>query len=445
MENSRTMYRIAIVGRPNVGKSTLFNRIVGRRHSITERASGTTRDRVSAVIRKDDSEFEIIDTGGFGIGPRDHISKLVKKQIELAIGASDTLLFVCDAASGITPQDEEMLPILRKSGKEIMLVVNKLDNEKLKERVNEFFEFGIKEIYPVSAMHNIGMSPLMEKLIEKAGHTAASAEGTMAPVKVAVVGRPNVGKSSFINKLINEERVIVHEEAGTTRDSIDIYLAKGDAHFIFIDTAGMRHKRKVKEAVDVYGLLRAKDSVERSDICLVMIDAYEGLMQDDMRVLKLAEDLGKGCILIANKWDLVSHIDMSKYSKALAKKMRYIANIPVLFTSCKTGLNLEEVFGLIGLVERNIKARFSDEELDRIQELISKSGRVPAVRSGGLIKLSGITQEGTAPPAFKVFVNKPTFVTDDYREGIKNILRDELGLNGVPIRVFFKKRLRRKD
>lgn len=435
MAESNAIYKVAIIGRPNVGKSTFFNRIVGRRHSITDEMSGTTRDRVSAIVNKGGRTFEIVDTGGFDIRLRDHLSKLVKKQIEIAIEKADIILFVCDVTEGVTPLDEEILPILRKSGKDIMLVVNKVDNDRLKGDINEFFTFGLEDLYPISAMHNIGISPLVDGLARKM-RPAAEREPTVGTaIKIAIVGRPNVGKSSFINRITNEERVIVHEEPGTTRDSIDIHLNKEGTDFILIDTAGMRHKRKVKEAVDVYGLMRARKSVQRSDICLIMIDAYEGLIRDDMRILNLVEECGKGCILIVNKWDLISGCEMPRYENALIKKMNYIKAVPVLFTSCKTGLNLEETFQLIKLVSRNIKAKFSKEELDGILDMMRKTGRIPIVRSGELIKVYNIRQEGVTPPAFSVSVNRPTSVTDDYIRALKNILRDELGLKGAPIKI----------
>ena len=443
MKKPNATYRIAIVGRPNVGKSTLFNRIVGRRHSITERVSGTTRDRVSAIVTKEGVTFEIVDTGGYDMGPRDHVSKLVKKQIEIAISTADTILFVCDVRVGITPQDEEILPILRKSGKDIVLALNKLDNDSLKENVNEFFVFGIENIYPVSALHNIGISPLENKLMEDMEPSVEADKDMKTAIKVEIVGKTNVGKSSFINRIVNEERVIVHEEPGTTRDSIDIHLSKGGDRFILIDTAGMRHKRKVKEAVEVYSLLRAKDSVRHSSISAVIIDAYDGLRRDDMRILELVEEFGKGCILIVNKWDLISDIDMPKYEKALVRKMNYIRNIPVLFTSCKTGLNLEEPFRLIKFVNENLKAKFSRVQLDGILDLMYKTDRIPFVRSGNLIRIFDIRQKNIDPPAFSLFVNKPAFVTDDYIKTIKNILREELGLKGVPIKVSINRAVRK--
>lgn len=439
MREPSAICRVAIIGRPNVGKSTLFNRIAGRRQSITERASGTTRDRVSAIIERDGLAFELVDTGGFDIGRKGGLSELVKRQIEVAIEKSDVILFVCDVTAGVTPLDEEILPVLRKSGKDIILVVNKADNDRLKDSTGEFFEFGIEDLYPVSAMHNIGISPLVDRLTEAVRPLAKADIDRKSAVKVAIVGRPNVGKSSFVNKIINEERVIVHEEPGTTRDSIDIYLNKDGVDFIFIDTAGMRHKRKIKEAVDVYGSMRARDSVKRSDICLVMIDAYEGPARDDMRIFKIVEEFGKGCIVVVNKWDLISGIEMPRYEAALIKKMHYIKDIPVLFTSCKTGLNIDEAFPLIKLVNKNIRAKFSEEELGKILELMQKTDRIPLVRSGRLIKIQSIKQEERIPPTFAIFVNKSAAVTDDYIKAVKNLLREELGLLGAPIRIKVRK------
>lgn len=431
------MYRLSIVGRPNVGKSTFFNRIVGRRHAITEKMAGTTRDRISSIVKKEGIAFEIVDTGGYDMGRKDSLSEMIKGQIEVAIGDTDIILFMCDVTTGVTPQDEEILSILRKSGKDIMLVVNKVDNDKLKKEISEFYRFGIGHIYPVSALHNRGISTLMERITENI-KPAVKTERPVA-IKVAIVGKPNVGKSSFINRIANEERVIVHEEPGTTRDSIDIHMEKRGGDFIFIDTAGIRHKRKVKEAVDVYSLLRARGSIKRSDVCLVMIDGYEGLTRDDIRILKLVQEYGKGCILLVNKWDLVSDIEMSRYEKALVKRLNFISGIPVLFTSCKSGLNLEETFSLIKLIDRNMKMKFSEEELRNILILMKKSDRLPLVRSGGLIKIRRIKQERTVPPTFGLYVNNPSVVTDDYVGNIKNVLREELGLRGVPIKIIVKK------
>lgn len=429
----QNIYRVCIVGRPNVGKSTLFNRIVGRRQAITEPVAGTTRDRVSVVVNKDTAIFELVDTGGYELGKKDSITTLVKRQIELAVDKADTVLFVCDVTSGTTPQDKEILSILRKSGKEIILAVNKVDNAKLEKDVNEFYAFGIENFYPISAMHNTGISDLVARVVKKASPVAISE--TIVPVKIAVVGRPNVGKSSFINKVVKEERVIVHEKPGTTRDAVDIYLKKNGNDFIFIDTAGIRHKRKIKEPVDAHSLLRAESSIKRSDTCIVIIDGYEGLTVDDMRVISLVEENGKGCILLVNKWDLVSGIEMPRYEGALIKRMNFLKTMPILFVSAKTGLNVDEIFGLIKLVDKNMKATFSPEQLDNILKLMQNTPRLPLVRAGKMIQIRGIRQEGVAPPVFSIAVNKSGFIPDEYLENVKNILRDELGVIGAPIRV----------
>ena len=433
----QSIYRVCIVGRPNVGKSTLFNRIIGRRQAITEPLAGTTRDRVSVVVDKENAAFELVDTGGYELGNKDSITSLIKKQIEIAVNNADAVIFVCDVTTGATSQDEEILSILRKSGKEVILAVNKVDNAKLEKEIGEFYDFGIESFYPISAMHNTGIFDLVERITKKA-HPKEVAEA-VSYIKVAVVGRPNVGKSSFINKIINEERVIVHEKPGTTRDAVDIHLKKGADDFTFIDTAGMRHKRKVKEPVDAHSLLRAESSIKRSDICIVIIDGYEGLTVDDVRVISLVEENGKGCILLINKWDLVSGVEMSRYEDALIKRMHFIKSMPVLFVSAKTGLNVNEVFGLIKLVDRNMKAQFSQGELNNIFKLMQKTERLPLVRSGNLIQIRGIKQEGTAPPVFSLFVKKSGFLPDDYVENVKNILREELGLVGAPLRLKIKR------
>ncbi|MEA3305870.1 MAG: ribosome biogenesis GTPase Der [Candidatus Omnitrophota bacterium] len=436
------MYKIAIVGRPNVGKSTFFNRIVEKRHAITGKTAGITRDRISAIVKKENVSFEIADTGGYGMGKKDSISEMVKKQIETAIENADTVLFICDVTAGAMPGDEEILSVLRKSGKDIILIANKADNDNLKKDISEFYKFGIERVYPVSALHNIGISRLIDDIIKNI--RPAQKTGEAAAIKVAIVGKPNVGKSSFINRIAGEERVIVHEEPGTTRDSVDICMEKEGRDFIFIDTAGIRHKRKVKEAVDVYSLLRAKNSIKLSDVCLVMIDGYEGPRRDDIRVLKLVEDCGKGCVFLVNKWDLVNNIEMSGYEKALVKKTNFILDIPVLFTSCKSGLNLEEIFPLIELVDRNAKMKFSEQELRDILILMEKSDRLPLVRSGELIKIRKIKQEETTPQVFSLYVSGSSAVTNDYISGIRNILREELGLKGAPIRIIIKRALRKK-
>lgn len=432
----QNVYRVCIVGRPNVGKSTLFNRIVGRRQAITEPAAGTTRDRVSVVVKKDNALFELIDTGGYELtrhGRKDRLTEMVRKQIETAVSSADAVLFVCDVTMGVTPQDREILSILRKSGKEMILAVNKVDNTAMEKETGEFYSFGMENFYPVSAMHNIGISALVENITRRT-HPVESVEAAKS-IKVAVVGRPNVGKSSFINKAIKEERVIVHEEPGTTRDAVDIHLEKSGDNFIFIDTAGIRHKRKIKEPVDAHSLLRAESSIKRSDVCIVIIDGYEGLTVDDMRVISLVEESGKGCMLMVNKWDLVSGIEMSKYEKALKKRMNCIKTMPLLFASAKTGLNVDEVFSLIKLVNRNMTANFSEGELSGVLNIMQKTERLPLIRAGKMIQIRSIKQEGAAPPVFGIFVNKSAFLTGDCIENIKNILREELSLIGAPIRI----------
>ncbi|MBN1871956.1 MAG: ribosome biogenesis GTPase Der [Candidatus Omnitrophica bacterium] len=437
------MYSVAIVGRPNVGKSTLFNRIAGRRFSITQSAAGTTRDRVSQIVSLQDMRFELVDTGGFEFARKDDISGLVKRQIEIAISKSDAIIFVCDATSGVTPLDEELLLLLRKSGKPMMLAVNKTDAVKANGAAHEFYRFGMDKIYPISAIHNTGIGLLTDDLIERFLKSAPDKK-SKTTIIVAVIGRPNVGKSSLINRLAKEDRVIVHEKPGTTRDSIDIHLESGDKDFVFIDTAGIRHNRKVKEPVDVYSLLRSKDSIRRSDVCVVIIDAYEGLTRDDARIINLVEENGKGCIILANKWDLVSHVEMSRYTDALIKKLDFLRLTPILFTSCKTGLNTDDVLPLIELVNNNLNAVFPAQELGNILRFIEEGSGMPKVISGRLIKINRIKQVASKPPTFILYVTRNTPHKKAIISTVRNVLHQELGLKGVPIRIIMRSTNKRK-
>lgn len=422
---------VCIVGRPNVGKSTLFNRIVGKRKAVVYETRGTTRDRIEALIDRQEKSFRLIDTGGFMKSSQDKILSLVRKQIVEAIEEADVLLFLCDATTGITPEDEEIVPILRKSEKKIILAVNKVDNNTLEENVYDFFKFGLGAPYPISAIHNRGVNTLIDDLIE----TFASDEkmGAEPLYKIAIAGRPNVGKSLFLNTLLERERVIVDETPGTTRDSIDTYFKKDGDLFLLIDTAGMRHRRKVKEAIDIYSMSRSREAIERSDVTFILIDGYEGLRNDDIRVFSHVVESGKCCVFIVNKWDLVSKTEMAKYKQAILRRTPSIAKYPIVFTSAKTGRNVSTCIDMAKEIMGNSKRYIETKELNKfLGNLRRSSGKVTTKK---IPKIYYIVQTSIRPPKFLIFVNDPKLITGTFKNFIENLLRREYNFHGTPISI----------
>lgn len=433
---NKALPRVAIVGRPNVGKSSLFNRILNKRKAIVYQEAGTTRDRVSQEVVYDDKAFILTDTGGFLPDEKELLLKSVKAQIKKAIEESDALLFVCDGQAGVMPQDLELVPMLRKFGKKIFLVVNKMDNEKMTAQVHDFYTLGLGEPYPVSVLHNIGISGLLEDLA-KALPAAGPKEAAVDAVRVAIVGRPNVGKSSFINYLLKEERVIVSELPGTTRDSVDTYLKSEKGDFILVDTAGLRHKRKLKEAVSVYSMMRAKEAICRSNVCLVLVDGYEGLRSDDLKIAELVVDEGKGCVLCVNKWDTVD-TKPAEYTKMIYSRAASLRKYPVLFTSAKTGYNVYNSLDIVKRVLEGLNTRLSTPQLNKLLGYMKSRG--PFRTSSRGLKPSYITQAAVNPPTFLIFVNNRKYVTEVHTNFIENILREDFGFFGTPIRLEFKEK-----
>jgi len=436
-DKSENMNTVCIVGRPNVGKSSLFNRIIGMRRAIVYQESGTTRDRLFCRMEWMRARFSLIDTGGFMPKTQDRISELVKKQIHQAIDESTAIIFVCDVTSGILPFDEELAVLLRKSNKRIFLAINKVDNEKLVDNVNDFYNLSMGKPYPVSALHNKGIGELLDSLVEYIGPSSGEDKDEGNFIRIAILGRPNVGKSSYFNSLINQERVIVDEVPGTTRDSIDIYFKHNDTEFIIIDTAGIRHKRKIKEAVDVYGILRAKETMSRSDAVIVLIDGYDGLRKDDMKILDMISREGKGCVLVVNKWDLVKNVPMETYKKALLNRAVFLRDFPIAFVSCLVKRNVLQPIELIKKVIENSRRRISIKKLEALNAELRRI-RLPCGKRGSLVKFNHIAQIGITPPRFLVFINDARLASEEFDNFLKRELRLRFDFFGVPIVIEYR-------
>jgi len=433
---------VSIIGRPNVGKSSLFNRIMGKRHAVVDDRSGTTRDRIEKLIKSNDKSFILVDTGGFLSNEKDEMSVLVTEEIHKAIKNSDVLIFVCDGENGLLPMDIELAHLLRKSDKDMILVINKIDNEKRKDGVFDFYQLGLSEPFAVSSLHNIGIKDLMEKIVSIVPKTSDLEIEKENPIKIAIVGRPNVGKSSFLNRVIEEERVIVHEKPGTTRDAIDIYFKKDGIFFLLIDTAGMRHKRKVKAAVDVYSMMRARDAIARCDVALLIIDGMEGVANDDIKVLNYILEEGKGCVIVVNKWDLVKNIETSKYEKAMLRRIPQAVNFPIAFVSAKTSRNVLNTFNLVKSIKTNSDLFIDEDALGEFLQEINPQG-VRMNRKKKIPKFYSMVQSLKFPKIFHVVVDDPRNTTDQHIAFIENRLRETFPLKGVPIKIVFR-RLQRK-
>ncbi|MGB2705346.1 MAG: ribosome biogenesis GTPase Der [Candidatus Omnitrophota bacterium] len=430
---------VSIVGSPNVGKSSLFNRIAGGRHAVVEEREGTTRDRIEKQVRIKGKSLILIDTGGFLLRSKDEIYVLVKTQIEKAIGSSDVLLFVCDGEKGLLPLDLDLARVLRKSGKKIMLAVNKIDNEKRKEEnLFDFYRLGLGEPFGVSCLHNLGVKELLDGVLNVLPERSEAETEKVHPIKIAITGRPNVGKSSFLNKVLDEERAIVHEKPGTTRDSIDTYFTKDGLSFLLIDTAGIRHKRKVKTAVDIYSMMRAKNSIDRSDVALLLVDGMEGVTADDIKIFDYIREKGKGCAIIVNKWDLVKGIETSRYEEAIIRRVPDARNFPVAFISAKTGKGVLEAFNLVGSIKTNADLFIDTEALKDFMEEI-KPEKVTLPRKRRPPRFCYMTQVRIFPKEFLVFVNDTRTTHPTHTAFIENRLRENFPLKGVPVRIRYKK------
>ena len=430
---------VAIVGRPNVGKSTFFNRMIQRREAIVDSTSGVTRDRNYGKSFWNGKEFSLIDTGGYLIGSKDVFVKEIDKQVNLAIEESDLIIFMVDSESGITGMDQEVAKLLRKSEKKFLLVVNKVDNSKRQENTLEFYKIGVEKIYPISAINGSGTGALLDDLIKSLPKTEKKIEKSIP--SFAVVGRPNAGKSSFINTLIGKERYIVTEIAGTTRDSIDTYYNKYGFEFNIIDTAGIRRKARVKEDLEFYSVMRSIRSIENSDVCLLIVDASRGFDGQVQNIFWLAHRNNKGIVIVINKWDLVKKDENSviKYEKMIKELISPFDDVPIVFVSTISKQRIFKAIEVAIEVYKNKTIKIVTKKLNNFILPIISINPPPSYK-GKYVKIKFCTQLPSSYPQFAFFCNLPQYVKDPYKRFLENKLRENYNFKGVPISIYFRKK-----
>ena len=427
---------VAIVGRPNVGKSMLFNKLTGKRLSIVEDTPGVTRDRLYAQAEWRGRTFDLVDTGGIEPGTDNQILSFMREQAEIAIAAATVIVFVCDIRTGMTAADQEVAGMLQRSRKPVVLAVNKMDyTGHTNPDIYEFYNLGLGDPYPVSAVHGHGTGDLLDACFEHFPPEAQE-EAEDDVIKVAIIGKPNVGKSSLVNRILGQERVIVSDVAGTTRDAVDSYFEKDGQKYLIIDTAGMRKKSKVDDRVEKFSVLRATMAIERSDVCAIMIDAQEGVTEQDTKVAGLAHDAGKACIIVVNKWDAIEKDGktMQRMEEDVRRDLSYMTYAPVLFLSALTGQRVEKLFGLIDSVVNQAAMRIPTGVLNQV--LADAQARVqPPTDKGKRLKIYYMTQIGVKPPHFVIFCNDAQLFHFSYRRYLENQIRATFGLTGTPVRI----------
>ena len=430
---------VAIVGRPNVGKSTFFNRLIQRREAIVDAVSGVTRDRHYGKSDWNGKEFSLIDTGGYVLGSDDVFEAEIDKQVELAIDEADAIIFMVDVETGVTGMDEDVAKLLRKVNKPVFLVINKVDNGKRAEDAVEFYSLGLGNYYTIASINGSGTGELLDDLVE-ALPEIEEVEETILP-RFAVVGRPNAGKSSFINALIGEDRYIVTDIAGTTRDSIDTKYNRFGFEFNLVDTAGIRRKSKVKEDLEFYSVMRSVRAIEHADVCLVILDATRGFDGQVQNIFWLAERNRKGIVVLVNKWDLVEkdHKSMKDYEKAIRKQMEPFTDVPVVFISVLTKQRIFKAIETAVEVYKNRSKKIKTSQLNDILLPIIEKYPPPAYKAK-FVKIKYIMQLPTPQPQFAFFCNLPQYVKDAYKRFLENKLREHFDFNGVPISVYMRKK-----
>jgi GTPase len=430
---------VAIVGRPNVGKSTIFNRLVGERISIVEDIPGVTRDRIYSQAEWLNTKFDLIDTGGIEIGDEPLLIQM-RQQAEIAIDEADVIVFIVNAKEGITAADEEVAKLLFKSNKPIVLAVNKVDNPEMRDEIYEYYSLGFGEPFPISGAHGLGLGDLLDEVV---GHfpELIQEEKDEDTIYFSLIGRPNVGKSSLVNALLNEERVIVSDIEGTTRDAIDTKLHKDNQDYVIIDTAGMRKRGKVYETTEKYSVLRALRAIERSDVVLVLIDADTGIREQDKKIAGYAHDAGRGIVIVVNKWDTVETDEktMKEYEEKIRAHFQFLDYAPVVFLSAKTKKRLHTLLPMVKIASENHSKRIPTNVLnDVIMDAIAMNP-TPTVK-GQRLKVLYATQVAVKPPAFVIFVNDPELMHFSYKRFLENKIRDSFEFDGTPIKIIARKR-----
>ncbi len=432
---------LAIVGRPNVGKSTLFNTLAGEKISIVKDYPGVTRDRIYADVTWLNHSFSMIDTGGIEMDSKDQMLAHMREQANIAIDTADVILFLVDARQGLVDADYKVADMLRRSGKPVVLVVNKVDHfEKYMPDVYEFYNLGIGEPHPVSAASKLGIGDMLDAVLEQIDFHKMEEEEDNRP-KVAIVGKPNAGKSSLINKLLGENRVIVSEVAGTTRDAVDTEVVYNGTEYVFIDTAGLRRKSKVKEDIERYSTIRTVAAIERSDVAVLLIDATEGVSEQDAKIAGLAHDRGRGLIIAVNKWDAIEkdNSTVKEFTKNIREVLSFVPYAEIFFISALTGQRVRKIFDYLDTAIQNHAMRIQTGVLNEIlMEAVAM--QQPPSDKGKRLKLFYMTQVSTKPPTFVLFVNKKELMHFSYQRYIENRIRDTFGFVGTPIRIFIRER-----
>ncbi len=426
---------VCIVGRPNVGKSTIFNKLVGKKISIIEDTPGITRDRIYGEVNYKNHKFNLIDTGGIDIS-KELFNDEIKTQVEIGILEADKIIFVVDGKEGLTANDFEVRDMLRKSNKTVIVAINKIDNKKNEEKIYDFYELGFDTYIPVSGEHNIGIADLLDEIID--GFRKTENE-EVDITKICVIGRPNVGKSSLVNALLNEDRVIVSDVAGTTRDAIDINFTYNKENYILIDTAGLRKKGRIFETIEKYSLLRSMRAIDRSDICLLVINREEGIIEHDKHIAGYAIAAGKAVIIVVNKWDLVENKedDIKEYTKTIRKEFQFLSYAPIVFTSALTKKRIHTIMPAVEVVKENIEKQIKTSVFNNVILEAYDLNPAPSYK-GKRLRISFCHQSGSKPPKFTFHVNDKKLVHFSYERYLENKIRENFDFTGTPIILEFK-------
>jgi GTP-binding protein len=436
-------FTVAITGRPNVGKSTLFNRLLEQRKAIVDDVSGVTRDRQYGIADWNGKTFNVIDTGGFVAGSEDVFEKEIAKQVVIAVEEADAIIFMVDAHTGMTNLDDAMADVLRKSTKPVFLTVNKVDNNERLLEASEFYSLGFENVFFIAAASGSGTGELLDAITALINEDASEETKAMADLpKFAIIGQPNVGKSSLLNALIGQERTIVSDIAGTTRDTIHTHYNLFQKEFVLIDTAGIRRKTKVHEDLEFYSVIRAIKAVDEADVCLLLLDAEKGIAQQDVNIFSLAARKGKGLVVLVNKWDLIKDKQTNtakEYEQRLKEKLSPFTDVPILFISAKEKTRIFKAIETALEVYENRQRKIPTSKLNEVMLKAVESHHAPVVR-GHAVKIKFVTQLPTAVPSFAFFCNFPDDIKTPYKNYLENQLRQHFDLRGVPVRLFFRKK-----